>query len=91
MARGIEMKNDPDGNTIEMAGWDAINDITNQLIDVMDSLVEPDANHVMARRALARTIASMRSEKSYENEEMISKKIIQQMYCFRVLDAGIIA
>jgi hypothetical protein len=68
-----------------IAGWEAINDITSQLVDVMDTLVEPDTDHVMARRALA----SMRAEKSIENEDLINKQVARQMNCFRIIDAGI--
>jgi hypothetical protein len=74
----------------KLADWEAINDITTQLVGVMDSLVEPDADHVMARRALARTIASMRAEKSFENEDLISKQVARQLLCFRVIAAGVV-
>jgi hypothetical protein len=72
-----------------IAGWAAINDITSQLVDVMDTLVEPDTDHVMARRALARTIASMRADKSIENEDIINKQVACQLNCFRIINAGI--
>jgi hypothetical protein len=75
----------------EMADWEAINDITTQLVDVMDSLVQSDVDHVMARRALARTIASMRAEKSFENDDFIRKLVARQLICFRIINAGVLA
>jgi hypothetical protein len=75
----------------ELADWEAINDITTQLVGVMDSLVEPDEDHAMARRALARTIASMRAEKSFENEDIISRQVTRQLFCFRIISAGVLA
>ncbi len=58
-----------------LTDWEAINDITTQLVGVMDTLVEPDVDHVMARRALSRTIANMRAEKSIENDAILSSQI----------------
>jgi hypothetical protein len=75
----------------ELADWEAINDITTQLVGVMDSLVEPDVDHVMARRALARTIASMRAEKSIENDDVLNKQVARQLLCFWFIDAGVVA
>jgi hypothetical protein len=85
------MMHEHDDAPIEMAGWDEINDITTQLVYMMDSLVEPDVDHVMARRALARTIASMRAEKSIENDAFFNNQIARQMYCFWFIDAGVVA
>ncbi|NMC07604.1 MAG: hypothetical protein GYA24_20490 [Candidatus Lokiarchaeota archaeon] len=75
----------------ENGDWDAINDITNQLVDVIDSLVGSDTDHVMARRAIARTIASLRAEKSFENEDIINKQVANQFFGFRIIDAGLLA
>ncbi len=75
----------------ELADWEAINDITTQLIGVMDSLVESDVDHVMARRALARTIASMRAEKSIESDDVLNKQVARQLLCFWFIDAGVVA
>ena len=75
----------------ETAEWHEINDIAIQLVGVMDSLVEPDSDHVMARQALARTIASMRAEKSVENDAFFNEQVARQLLCFWIIDAGIVA
>jgi hypothetical protein len=85
------MMHEYDDAPIENAGWDEINDITTQLVYMMDSLVEPDVDHVMARRALARTIASMRAEKSSENDDAFNKQMIRQLFHFWFIDAGVVA
>nr|MDO8087479.1 hypothetical protein [Candidatus Sigynarchaeum springense] len=71
--------------------WDEINDITAQLVHVMDSLVEQDVDHVQARRALARSIASMRADKSAENDPYCAVLVARQLFCFRIIDAGVLA
>ena len=85
------MMHEHDDAPIEMAGWDAINDITTQLVGMMDTLVEPDVDHVMARRALARTIASIRAEKSIENDDVFNKQMARQLIYFWFIDAGLVA
>jgi len=74
----------------ELAGWADIKDIERQLIGAMDTLVDDDTDHVLARRALARTIASMRAEKSWENEDVINRRFAMQLASFHFVGAGII-
>ncbi len=79
-----------DKKITEAAEWHEINDITIQLVGVMDSLVEPDSDHVMARRALARTIASMRAEKSVESDAFFNEQVARQLVHFWIIDAGVV-
>ena len=74
-----------------LAEWADIKDIERQLIGAMDTLVDDDVDHVLARRALARTIASIRAEKSWEHEDVINHRFTTQLSCFHFLNSGIIA
>ncbi|MEX2683096.1 MAG: hypothetical protein Q6373_016015 [Candidatus Sigynarchaeota archaeon] len=76
---------------LENAEWDEINDITSQLVRMMDSLVDPDMDHVLARRALARSIANMRADKSAESDQFFAGLVARQLLCFKIIDAGVLA
>nr|MDO8113618.1 hypothetical protein [Candidatus Sigynarchaeota archaeon] len=80
-----------DISTPGLAGWDDIKSIEQQLVGVMDTLVGSDVDHVMARRALARTIALMRAEKSWEFEAVINHQFARQLRSFHFIDSGLVA
>ncbi|MBN2151720.1 MAG: hypothetical protein JW839_09760 [Candidatus Lokiarchaeota archaeon] len=80
-----------DDEISETAEWHDINDITSQLVGMMDALADPDPDHVMARRALARTIACIRADKSAENDAFFNSQVARQLVYFRLIDAGILA
>ena len=82
---------EPANGIPDMAGWADIKDIERQLISAMDTLVDDDVDHVLARRALARTIASMRAEKSWKNEDVINRRFAMQLSSFHLLESGIIS
>jgi len=82
---------EPASGIPEMAGWADIKDIERQLIGAMDTLVDNDVDHVLARRALARTIASMRAEKSWENEDVINRRFVMHLSSFHLIESGILS
>ncbi|HME54333.1 MAG TPA: hypothetical protein VKM55_19060 [Candidatus Lokiarchaeia archaeon] len=82
---------EPANGIPELAEWTDIKDIERQLIGAMDVLVDDDTDHVLARRALARTIASMRAEKSWEQEDILNRRFAYQLSSFHFLGSGVIA
>ncbi len=82
---------DTDYNGPPIVDWDDIRSIELQLVGVMDNISESGKDQAMARRALARTIALLRAEKSWEFEAIINHQFARQLRCFRFIGSGLVA